>query len=359
MKHSRTLPLRLSAIPRRALLAFGILAAAAARPFAQSHSMQFGGKARTYVLHAPSGLAANPPLMFVLCGHGMTGAQQQSSTKMDQVADREKFIVVYPDPISGNWDQSGDTDLKYYIALLDTLDAQYHIDRKRVYVAGFSQGAGMTHLVGCAYADKFAAIAPVSGNIPATCKPAQPIPMFLTFGTNDIATPDKFMASAKSWADLDGCPATPTRTRPYPATNANSVVARIAWGPCENGTQVVADSIVGGPHEWPMDTRTKVNNSEEVWSFFKQFTLGGTTSLPRAAAPASHAWSAVYAPGMVLLKGVASTVAVSVLDHRGRTVASGVASLGRFVWKDAPAGAYQVIVRTHEGRSVPLRVVVP
>src|SRR4051812_11655227 len=85
--------------------------------FAQSLKMQFGGVARTYILHVPTGVASNPPLMFVLCGHGMTGADQERDTKMDGIADREKFIVVYPDPIAMNWDQAGDSDFKYFVAL--------------------------------------------------------------------------------------------------------------------------------------------------------------------------------------------------------------------------------------------------
>jgi len=327
--------------------------------FAQSHTMQFGGVARTYVLHVPTGTAANPPLMFVLCGHGMTGAQQQSSTQMDKIADREKFIVVYPDPISGNWDQAGDSDFKYYLALLDSLDAKYHVDKSRVYCAGFSQGAGMTHGVGCGYADKFAAIAPVSGNIPANCKPARPIPMFLTFGTKDIATPDKFMQSAQTWATLDGCPSTPTVTRPYPAANASSVVTRITWGPCKNGTQVIADSIKGGPHEWPMDTKTKVNNSEEVWSFFKQFTLAGATALPpRAAAKAGPALKAVYSAGMIRVQGAGDRAVLRILDHRGRIVMEAPAGQRELFFAKPPAGVYQVVAE-EAGRTSVLSLAVP
>jgi len=325
--------------------------------FAQSMKMQFGGAARTYILHLPAGGPSNPPLMLMLCGHGGTGAQQQSSTQMDKIADREKFIVVYPDPIAGNWDQAGDSDLKYYAALIDTIDAKYHIDRNRVYVAGFSQGAAMTHAVGCAYADKLAAIAPVSGNIPATCKPARAIPMFLTFGTKDIATPEKFMSSASAWAKLDECPATPVVIRPYPASNPNSVVTRISWGPCKNGTEVIADSVKGGPHEWPMNTATKVNNSEEVWSFFKKFTLSGATALPRAAY-GRPALRATYANGVVRLQAVDERAAVRILDHQGRLVAEGASGRDEIDFRGKPAGVYCIVVGG-DGPTEVLEVAVP
>lgn len=343
---------------RPALWAPLLLAVLAAGAFAQSQTIHLGGTARTYILHVPTGVPANPPLMFVLCGHGMTGANEEHDTKMDGIADREKFIVVYPDPIAMNWDQAGDSDFKFFVALIDTIDAKYHIDRNRVYAAGFSQGAGMTHGVGCGYADKFAAIAPVSGNIPATCKPARAIPMFLTFGTgSDIATPTVFMNSASTWAKLDECPTDPTVTRPYPTTNTRSVVTRISWGPCKNGTQVIADSIKGGPHEWPMDSVTKVNNSEEVWSFFKKFTLSGTTALPRAAA-ARPACRATYANGMVRLQGVGERASVRILDHQGRLVAQGAAGQGEIDLRGKPAGVYRVLV-SGNGPTGAMQLVVP
>jgi poly(3-hydroxybutyrate) depolymerase len=168
-------------------------------------NMQFGGRARSYILHLPTGGGTNLPLMFILHGFGMTAADQQNSVKMDGIADREKFIVAYPNAIDKNWDQAGDSDWKFILAVLDSIDAKHHIEKQRVYLAGFSQGAGMAHAGGCRHADRFAAIAPVSGNIPAECKPVRAIPMFLTFGTKDIATPQKFMQSAASWAALDSC----------------------------------------------------------------------------------------------------------------------------------------------------------
>lgn len=288
-------------------------------------NMQSGGKLRSYILHLPTGGGSNLPLMFILHGFGMTAADQQNSVKMDGIADREKFIVAYPNAIDKNWDQAGDSDWKFILAALDSIDAKHHIDRNRVYLAGFSQGAGMTHAGGCRYADRFAAIAPVSGNIPAECKPVRPIPMFLTFGTKDIATPERFMQSASSWAMHDGCDGAPTIMRPYPASNPNSLVTRIAWKGCKGGTEVIVDSINGGPHEWPMDTRTKVNNSEEVWAFFKNFSLAGSTALRPGASPVSARKGTVsFVPGGIHLVGAAPGARVGVFDAWGRQLAESV-----------------------------------
>jgi hypothetical protein len=215
----------------------------------------------------------------------------------------------------------------------------------------------MTHAIGCSYADKLAAIAPVSGNIPANCKPARPIPMFLTFGTKDIATPATFMQSASTWAQLDGCSSTPVVTKPYPASNPSSLVTRIDWSGCKNGAEVIADSIHDGPHEWPMNTQTKVNNSEEVWAFFKKFTLGGATALPRREA-ARPSFSAAYANGLIRLRGLKEGAAVRVLDHQGRLMARSAPGQSEIDFRGKPAGVYHVLA----GGSAPaeaLELVVP
>lgn len=163
--------------------------------------MQSGGKPRSYILHLPAGGGTKLPLMIILHGFGMTGADQQNSVKMDGIADREKFIVAYPNAIDKQWDQAGDSDWKFILAVLDS------------------------------------------------------------------------------------CAAAPTVIRPYPATNPKSLVTRITWKGCEGGTEVIADSVNGGPHEWPMDIQTKVNTSEEAWAFFKRFSLSGSTALRRDASP--------------------------------------------------------------------------
>ncbi len=343
--------IRISAITATCL---AVLAGAQAQT--STVNMQFGGKARSYILHLPTGGGTNLPLMFILHGFGMTAADQQSSVKMDGIADREKFIVAYPNAIDKNWDQTGDSDWKFILAVLDSIDGRSHIDKNRVYLAGFSQGAGMTHAGGCRYA-------PVPGNIPADCKPVRTLPMFLTFGTKDIATPEKFMQSASTWAMLNECPATPTVTRPYPATNPNSVMTRITWSGCKNGTEVIADSSHGGPHEWPMDTQTKVNNSEEVWAFFKKFSLSGTTDISRlpagaGAGAAPGGMAAVYVDGGVRLQGVGDGAKVRVLDIRGKVVAATTAGEGGFEFKGKPSGVYQVLI-DRNGQSTSFRMVVP
>jgi poly(3-hydroxybutyrate) depolymerase len=339
--------------------AAAVLAVLSAGAFAQDQTLQFGGVARHFILHAPTGLS-KPPVVFVLHGSGMTGSQMVANTKMDAVADKEKFLAVYPNGINNSWQTAPATDFEFLLAIVDTLDARYHIDRDRVYVSGFSQGGVMAYHAACRYADKFAAVAPVSGRIQETCVPKRTIPLLAIFGTSDVLTPDAFMKDLGIVADFDGCPKTPAIIRPYPAGNSASVVTHMQFGPCKDGVEVWADSVKGGPHEWPMDTKTKMNGSEEVWGFFKQWTLHGpVTSARQVQGYKRDRISAVYAAGAVRLDGIESGMRIRILDHQGRLVFEAKAGAGEIPFRAKTSGVYQVVAERNRQTTSALMLVVP
>lgn len=276
----------------RATLVATVLLGWTSLGYAQSQTLNLtvAGANRTAALYVPSGALSKPALVFVLHGLGGDGPGMRSSTQMDKVADREKFIVAYPSAVGGTWDYATTkNDHTLLKAIIDTTVARYQVDRNRVYVSGFSQGGGMTVYAGFADPDVYAAIAPVSSVGSGAPTPKRPIPIHLTFGTKDLYTPATFMASVTGWIKFDSCAANPNLIRPYPASNPNSVVTHLTYGNCAQGTEIAVDSVKDGGHEWPNNTSTKVNTSEEVWAFFKRFTLNrATTSIqtrPVAAKP--------------------------------------------------------------------------
>jgi poly(3-hydroxybutyrate) depolymerase len=245
----------------------------------QTLTLRVAGANRTTTLYVPSGSLSKPALVFVLHGLGGDGPSMRSSSQMDKVADREKFIVAYPNAVGGTWDYaSTKNDHAFLKTIIDSTAARFQIDRSRVYVSGFSQGGGMAVYAGFTDPDVYAAVAPVSSVGNGAPTPDRPIPIHLTFGTKDLYTPATFMASVAGWIKFDSCSANPAVMRPYPASNANSAVTRITYGNCAQGTEIVVDSIKDGGHEWPNNTATKVSTSEEVWAFFKKFTLDRTTT---------------------------------------------------------------------------------
>ena len=186
-------------IRKTASMGFVAVFLAAAGSFAQTTqtiSFKVGGTARSGVVHVPAGVN-KPPVVFFVHGYGGNGAGFANDTKADKVADREKFIAVYPSANGGAWSMYDTSEYPFLRMLLDTVDARYKIDRNRVYCAGFSQGGFISFGLGYKHPEIFAAVAPVSGHIPSFSTAAalpRPVPMFLTFGTNDISNVASFMA---------------------------------------------------------------------------------------------------------------------------------------------------------------------
>jgi hypothetical protein len=230
-----------------------------------------------------------------------------------------------------------------------------------VYCAGFSQGGFISFGVGYKHPETFAAVAPVSGHIPSfsTAAPLKrPVPLFLTFGTNDVSDVASFMTDVNTWMGLDTCVAASKKeVRPYPATNKNSVVARITYS-CAQGSELMIDSVVGGPHEWAMDVNTKVNTSVEVWNFFRQFTLSGTTSLRSPSAKGfGEGFSATYQDGRVHLNGGESARTVRITDIKGEAIATAAVVDGSFEFRHVP-GTY-LITGTGETGPSTIKLTIP
>ena len=79
--------------------AFG---AAPPRP-AVEKKLTFDGVERRYRIFVPSQLRAPAPLVLVFHGGGGNSAQMERYTRFDEPAEKEGFVVVYPESIGGNW----------------------------------------------------------------------------------------------------------------------------------------------------------------------------------------------------------------------------------------------------------------
>jgi polyhydroxybutyrate depolymerase len=118
---------------------------------------------------------------------------------LDAIAEREGFVVAYPDGIGHHWndgrpelDGTAD-DVAFIAALIDELAATYSLDRARVYVTGISNGAIMAYRLACELPDRIAAIAPVAGDVPladlARCRPHAKVSVLAINGTDDPLVP--------------------------------------------------------------------------------------------------------------------------------------------------------------------------
>ena len=127
-----------------------------------------GGVARTYLRRIPAGYDATEPAPVVFAIHGwQEGAQVHTSmSEWAQRADANGFVVIYPQGLGSpvGWNTTlGSADLAYIGHVLDQVEADLCLDRRRVFAAGLSMGAFMSSSIACQYAGRFAAVALVAG----------------------------------------------------------------------------------------------------------------------------------------------------------------------------------------------------
>jgi polyhydroxybutyrate depolymerase len=271
------------------------VALAACRP-AGSSTLHVGGLARHYEVFVPTD-TPGLPLVIALHGRGGTGRQMERFTRLDDVAAREQFVVVYPDAIDHHWNdaragtQTGVDDVAFIAALIDEMAARYQIDRKRVFVTGMSNGAMMSYTLGCELSDRIVAIAPVAGDLPAvTCRPARPVSVLAINGTADPFVPYgggtagrggqvlSAEASTDRFAQVAGCTA-PTVTLEPDADGGDGTRTRARRYACPAPLDVELLTIEHGGHTWPGAAQylpkaligpvsRDFNASDRIWAFF-------------------------------------------------------------------------------------------
>lgn len=276
-------------------------------------SLEVGGRTRTAIVHVPPGYVAGArvPLVLFFHGGGGSGAQAERAYGMNPIADRERFIVVYPNGTSAGsplltWNaadccayayENDVDDVGFVAALLDRLEDDYAIDPDRVYATGMSNGAMMTYRLGCEMAGRFAALAPVSGaqNDPS-CSPAAPLSVVVFHGKQDQHVPyyggygpasayphyDTPVSSAISlWVARDGC-----ATTPETVTSASGNIVTDTYSGGVGGSEVVLYTINDGGHAWPGSNGSvtgdvpneEIDASELIWAFFARHPRVGTTA---------------------------------------------------------------------------------
>ncbi len=266
-----------------AWLGLTLLAALPAAARTESHRIVVDGRARSYLLHLPPNIAGGEPAALVLAFHGggSNGRAMEWLTGFSRIADREGFIVVYPDAVADNWvdgrvgmrmkaQREGIDDVAFVAALLDELARRYSIDAKRVFATGISNGAIFSHYLAAKLADRIAAIAPVVGGLAdpfyREFAPSHAVSVFIIQGTADPLMPfdggtvawggrGRIIATDESvrlWVARNGTRTTPV-TGLLPQTDAKDG-CRVRWSSWRGGrlnSEVLLYAEDGAGHTWP------------------------------------------------------------------------------------------------------------
>ncbi len=275
----------------------------------QHLSILHQGRERYFTTHFPAGLKKRSGLPAVIVLHGGGGTPQSVArlTRFNQLADRENFIVVYPQAINRHWNdgravaefrshQEGVDDVGFINSLIDTLITKFGVDSSRVYAAGISNGGMMCQRLGREIPHRFAAIATVAAAMPenlASC-PATgtPVPILMIHGTADRVVPFHGGVVALSrprgrvlgveqtlafWVNWNRCAPLPADT--WLTEPGGSLPVKLTvYKNHRNGVRVVLYTVVNGGHTWPGGRRRPVvfgkktdaiNATAIIWEFFQ------------------------------------------------------------------------------------------
>ena len=158
-----------------------VATALAAEPIGEAtrHVSAVGGRERTFIEYVPKTLKPGAPLLFVLHPSGGDAASMRrySNYEFDELADKHGFLVVYPDGFDNTWNdcRAGSPfsskrlkidDAGFIKSLLNLEVTTHAVDRKRVFAAGWSNGAQLAYRLALENPEDFAGVAAISASVP-------------------------------------------------------------------------------------------------------------------------------------------------------------------------------------------------
>ena len=196
--------------------------------------------ARRFRLYRPPGLALGErlPVLVMLHGCGQDANGFAASTRMNRIALRERFLVLYPEQDrlangQGCWNWYDTSSGRAYgeaaliLKAIDQVCLLHQGDRTRVAIAGLSAGASMAALLVARHPERFKAVVMHSGVAPGTAhstlsalgamqgrRATKPLavtpltmaadwpPLLVIHGDADlVVSPQNGRAAAQAWAD--------------------------------------------------------------------------------------------------------------------------------------------------------------
>src|SRR5580658_3635328 len=320
---------------------------------------------RNFVVHLPKGYDAQQhyPVVILLPGQNQDAEEMARLTHFNQLADKDGIIAVYPIATRGRWNigvrpeaatetprrgygrrggmggggypgggypgggypggggggylgggQSGGQnpddnknkpepadDVAFLNQMLDQIATKYSLDTHRIYATGLGDGGLMALRVGCAMADRVAAIAPVGAALPKTmiCLPSRPIPALFIAGTGDPIVPysggtykpGQFHVlsaedSAKTWARFDRCNEKPAQEKLPASQKGGKETKTFTFNACQDNAQVALYAVKDAGNTWPGGaqymsekevgkTSDALNANETIWSFLATKKIAG------------------------------------------------------------------------------------
>lgn len=277
-------------------------------------NIRIKGFRRSYRLHIPPVFTPDAALPLVIVIHGAfsTAEIMEQETGFSQLADREKFLVAYPNGMGifgllqhwnaghccGQAKKENVDDVGFLDEMIKDIQRSVMVDARRIYVVGFSNGGMLAHRYAAERAQTVAAAATLAASIggrheddPAAWQipePDTPVPMLIMHGTADPSVPYaggeskqhggqfylSVKASAAFWQKHNRC-----RTLPEKQTLRQEQVLVSRWKGVKPEQTVVLYTLKDWGHQWPGHYFTDklppshplymFDGTRLIWQFFK------------------------------------------------------------------------------------------
>ncbi len=171
------------------------------------NEVQVGSQEMSYALYVPKDYDPALAYPLIVCLHG-AGFNGDSYIDRWQSRLGEKSLLVCPSMRGGAWWSSEGEAL--VLAVLEAVTSRYHVDAKRIFLTGMSNGGIGAYLLGMLHADRFSAISPMAGGIPDEIFPYlknfSSTALYIIHGAKDSVMPVELSRKASKYMKKEGIP---------------------------------------------------------------------------------------------------------------------------------------------------------
>ena len=264
-----------------------------------THTIQSGGKSRSFVLRIPANYNSSNPYRLIFAFHwrggtmndvasgGTSGATWAYYGMQEQ--SNNSAVLVAPQGLGNGWANSGGEDVTFVDDMMRLIENGLCVDTSQLFATGWSYGGAMSYAVACARPTVFRAVAVMSGaNLSGCSGGSQPVAYFGLHGISDNVLN---ISAGRSLRDTfvrnNGCTA---QNPPEPGPGSRTHITTVYSG-CRAGYPVQWAAFDSGHGPGPVDGCSGCEDGArtwtkgEVWRFFAQF--GGTSPSPGPSSPSN------------------------------------------------------------------------
>jgi len=277
----------------------------------KKHILEWNKETRNYYVHAPKNKylgGQNLPVIIMLHGRLGSGIQLMDQSGMNELADKGNFIAVYPDGLQRSWadgrgntpsDQGRIDDVGFIEKMISELSSLYHINERKVFIAGHSNGGFMTQRMLLEKSNLFvggvSVAAHLSKELVKKYVPENPVSVAFLIGTDDPFVPyyggyvrdgGEILGAEDSfdrWKIWNECSASFTQVTKDSEKDETSIDT-LTYDNCKNHSVVKLIRINGGGHSFPGKNQyipfvkmgrptMEIDGATEIVHFFKELGL--------------------------------------------------------------------------------------